>query len=452
MDEGGPSLPEIAKEKDWLGNSSILNPMRRSHRHHASFRLYLVSLVAFGAVTAAAILLTRGYTLDTQTGRIAKTGLVIVRSLPSSAYITVNGRVRQERTPARLKLQPGSYTIKVDKPGSKPFEKPLEIAAETATFEEDILLFREPVEERVLAENVIRQASSPDHRQLAYLQSAPEGVTLSVTSAGGTPTKLTTLGVAYRAPITLAWSADAGAIVSSTATETTITPLSGTPVTVPVGGAVSLTPGSRNEVLAVTAGRLNRHTAGAPPTPISGDVIAWTVSSAGVYVATTDATVTRYDLRSDAKRVVSSGLLMTDLRAAETTEDVFGRTSDRTLYHLTPDAQTATRVATDVDQYQSSQGFLSYLSRQEIHVWKKAPEHDRLVTRLGAPIDETLPISDGKYVLYTQGGNIHAIAVDGTNDVVLAKAGSAPLTLLDETALATIDPAGRLRTFGIIDR
>ena len=75
-----------------------------------------------------------------------------MRSRPSGAEIYLDGELRSERTPARLRnLLPSDYDIKVTKKGYGVWEKTLPVASGLTTFPEDIVLWKTAEPEAIAA-------------------------------------------------------------------------------------------------------------------------------------------------------------------------------------------------------------------------------------------------------------------------------------------------------------
>src|SRR3954470_17411882 len=119
----------------------MVSPRRQRPRYRARLLFYFVSVTVFATAAAVAVLVASGYTVSLAGRTVSRTGLVVLNSTPSNAYITVNNKLQQQRTNARVKLSAGSYHIKVDRPGVIPWEKDVRVEAGQAQLEENILLF-----------------------------------------------------------------------------------------------------------------------------------------------------------------------------------------------------------------------------------------------------------------------------------------------------------------------
>ncbi|MGE5425779.1 MAG: PEGA domain-containing protein [Bacillota bacterium] len=121
--------------------------------------LFILFIVVFVVTTVLVSFHAAGYTLKkTWPPRfdrlIEKTGMLILDSEPQGAVIYLNGE-RQRRswlidigrnditTPTKIKnLEPGEYTLRLEKDGYWPLEKKVRIESGQASFAEDMILFK----------------------------------------------------------------------------------------------------------------------------------------------------------------------------------------------------------------------------------------------------------------------------------------------------------------------
>jgi hypothetical protein len=100
-------------------------------------------IVLFLITTPIVVLYTAGYRWNEKKVRLEKVGLIFLRSRPSGAEIFLDGKLRSERTPARLRnLLPSDYDIKVTKKGYNVWEKTLPVESALTTFAEGIVLWK----------------------------------------------------------------------------------------------------------------------------------------------------------------------------------------------------------------------------------------------------------------------------------------------------------------------
>lgn len=133
----------------------------------------LVGAVVFFLILAPIVLLyTAGYRYNSKKQRIEKVGIIFVRSRPSGADIYLNGKLRTETTPARLRnLLPGNYTVGITKKNYTLWEKTLPVESERTTFAEGAAIFKnsEPEKidapaERVLSSSELKTIEREDQK------------------------------------------------------------------------------------------------------------------------------------------------------------------------------------------------------------------------------------------------------------------------------------------------
>ena len=118
-------------------------------------RLIFYGFVAvFIIITPLIILFAIGYTYDFRTHKIVQTGGIYLKSTPSAAPITLNGK--SNGTTARLisRLAPGSYKISVTKDGYYSWQKTLAVAPKLVTEARNIYLFPQKVQPETTGTNV----------------------------------------------------------------------------------------------------------------------------------------------------------------------------------------------------------------------------------------------------------------------------------------------------------
>lgn len=117
--------------------------------------LFYIFVLIFLTLTPAISFYASGYKLGSGLN-LQKTGILILDSEPSSAFIYIDGKIQQNfinkvmkseegfiTTPQKIKnLLPGEYNIKIDKDGYWPWEKKLTVKPGESTFAEDVILFR----------------------------------------------------------------------------------------------------------------------------------------------------------------------------------------------------------------------------------------------------------------------------------------------------------------------
>lgn len=136
----------------------------RSKRIRAA--VFFSILIAVPLTTLLVIQLARGYRPDISNRTLRPTGLLVARSSPEGAVITVQGK-QVGTTDKTINLDPGVYTVGLEKPEYHPWEKLLTIEKELVTRTDAILfpLNLVPKPEHTATTSI---AISPDYTQLIY--------------------------------------------------------------------------------------------------------------------------------------------------------------------------------------------------------------------------------------------------------------------------------------------
>lgn len=111
----------------------------------------LIGFVVLFLITAPIVVLyTAGYRWNTKKNRPEKVGIIYVRSRPSNADIYLDGKLRKEKTSARLRnLLPDTYTLTVSKTGFTSWSKKLPVGSALTTFAEGVVLWKNAKPEEV---------------------------------------------------------------------------------------------------------------------------------------------------------------------------------------------------------------------------------------------------------------------------------------------------------------
>ena len=115
---------------------------------------YSIFIIIFLIAAPTVILYTQGYRFNFEKGRIQKTGILVISSVPRRADIFLNGKkIENKTTPARLEnILPADYEIKLAKNGYHDWNKRLTVLENSSTFAEKILLWKNS-----LPNNIINQ-------------------------------------------------------------------------------------------------------------------------------------------------------------------------------------------------------------------------------------------------------------------------------------------------------
>lgn len=104
----------------------------------------LIAFIIFFLATAPIVVLyTAGYRWNTKKGRPEKVGIIFVRARPSGSDIYLDGKLRSETTPTRLRnLLPDTYTITIGKNGYGTWTKRLQVSSGLTTFAEGVIIWK----------------------------------------------------------------------------------------------------------------------------------------------------------------------------------------------------------------------------------------------------------------------------------------------------------------------
>lgn len=115
------------------------------------------------------IFYTMGYRYNLEKGRVQKTGVMKITTVPRGADIYLNGiRYETSQTPAKIEyLLPGDYEIRLAKDGYHEWQKKLAVTENGTTFAEKIMLFKDAAAETITASATVSWLVSPDKNMIA---------------------------------------------------------------------------------------------------------------------------------------------------------------------------------------------------------------------------------------------------------------------------------------------
>lgn len=107
--------------------------------------IFVLFIFLFLTLSPIILLYNTGYRYDFQKGKMVKTGILVVKMIPSDAQIFLNNEPAQwqkDNNGFRItNLLPREYSIRIEKQGYFPWEKKLPILNKTTTFASNIVLF-----------------------------------------------------------------------------------------------------------------------------------------------------------------------------------------------------------------------------------------------------------------------------------------------------------------------
>lgn len=132
--------------------------------------IYVTFFLIFFIVTPLIILYTEGYRYNFEKGRIQKTGVLIISSIPQRANIYLNeSLVKNKVTPAKIeRVLPGDYEIRLEKEGYHPWRKRLPVYANITTFAEKIMLWKKNWPEMIYQAGIDQWWPAGDQQKIAY--------------------------------------------------------------------------------------------------------------------------------------------------------------------------------------------------------------------------------------------------------------------------------------------
>ncbi|MBX4205285.1 MAG: PEGA domain-containing protein [Candidatus Doudnabacteria bacterium] len=99
------------------------------------FLLVGFGVVVFLVATPILVLFTRGYQVDWANHRFVKTGVFVVKTLPTKAVVYLDNKKIKGNTPETIRfVLPGDYDVRVEKDGYQSWTKRLHIQAQLATW------------------------------------------------------------------------------------------------------------------------------------------------------------------------------------------------------------------------------------------------------------------------------------------------------------------------------
>jgi len=133
--------------------------------------IYIVFIVLFVILVPIILLYTQGYRYNFKRGRVQKTSILIISSLPKKAAIYLNNKlVEDDTTPARLeRVLPGDYEIKLVKDGYHDWSKKLPAFENGTTFAEDVILWKKSIPLLLKSGQINGWLTSPDDKKIIMI-------------------------------------------------------------------------------------------------------------------------------------------------------------------------------------------------------------------------------------------------------------------------------------------
>ncbi len=157
--------------------------MRRKTRNI----LFGAILLVFAVVAPLAILYARGFALDTDQGRVVRTGMILIDTNVPRVLATVDDAPTQtEDDPVVLRnLEPGTHHVKLEREGYKTWEADIPVTAENVTRIDGLaLVYAEPKEQQPITGDLGPFAVSENSRFIAFTVNSGNDIGLWLHTSG----------------------------------------------------------------------------------------------------------------------------------------------------------------------------------------------------------------------------------------------------------------------------
>ncbi|MFA6551414.1 MAG: PEGA domain-containing protein [Patescibacteria group bacterium] len=157
--------------------------------------LYISCILLFLILAPAISFYASGYEFDLTSGKMRRTGILIVKTDPKGASVNLGEKKKynwlyeffyqgQElKTPIKVRnLLPDEYDITLAKPDYFDYQSKVKINSGQVTLLEDISLFRRSQPETISKKNIINSKLSPDGKKLAVL--SPDALSIIELASG----------------------------------------------------------------------------------------------------------------------------------------------------------------------------------------------------------------------------------------------------------------------------
>lgn len=125
-------------------DKSQYNPFRTRLTPTVRRTIMLFLIVSFFVISPLIILYTAGYRYDFESRQIKQTGVVSIDVKPEDVQVWLNNIKIKKTVPIRLTNRaPGTYHLKIEKPGYKSWEKNITISSNQTTYIKDITLLKD---------------------------------------------------------------------------------------------------------------------------------------------------------------------------------------------------------------------------------------------------------------------------------------------------------------------
>lgn len=144
---------------------------------------FIVTII-LALVSLAIIFYGRGYRLDFDQKNVAPKGLLVANSQPNGAQVFIDGKLTSA-TNSTIALEPGWYSVRIEKEGYSRWEKKLRVQGEVVAKTDTILFPINPSLSPITVTGVANPKLSPDNTKIVFTVSkATNGLQEAVDGSG----------------------------------------------------------------------------------------------------------------------------------------------------------------------------------------------------------------------------------------------------------------------------
>lgn len=132
-------------------------------------------IVYLGLIVSSVIVISygvfmfaKGYRFNTQTRELKAQGVLVANSYPNDSQLFINGKFA-DLTPHTIYLNPGTYSVRIEKEGYTPWEKIYTVEKERVYRTDALLFLKNPSLSPLTNRGLISPALSPDNTSIVYI-------------------------------------------------------------------------------------------------------------------------------------------------------------------------------------------------------------------------------------------------------------------------------------------
>ncbi|NTU69360.1 PEGA domain-containing protein [bacterium] len=399
--------------------------------------LYSISFLIIVSISLSMVFVLKGYYFDFTSLSIKKGGSVFIKSIPRTAKIYVNGKLKRKKSPVNISLPTGTYDIKVEKDGFFPWQKSVRIDSGFVAWQNYVFLIRQDKQEKILAENINSFSISKNNDKVAYSDNAGNVYSSKV---NGDDKKTLYENKNTSAPISiLSWSEDSQAVLIQQKDLTEekkhyilkdkeIVELPHIPGDVSkaefkYNSNSSLVALSSNKIYSVQKDNILTEDVNIADFSQTKSNILYTKNEANE----SNIIKSSFDFK-DKNSIVKSDIKFSHVYAGENNYISFIK-DDSSLWIVKGDVQTKVTDNADYAMWSPESKKLLFVKNSEIKVYSDKEEDPRkpkteLLTRLSTPIDEIKWFYDEGHIIYRVKNIITFVELDGSNATNLSEESS----------------------------